>query len=115
MKISCVRARPLTFFMRQGKAPPDIPENVAGSGDCFTGDTVCRLLMKKRGQINMFHWKIFRKKLKAKKFRKTGGSRIFIMKKLMSCEGCYFGLLWGLCRCWALLKFVYYEWWCHEC
>ena len=48
MKISCVRARPLSFFVRQGKAPPDIPENVAGSRDYFTEDTVCRLLMKKR-------------------------------------------------------------------
>ena len=35
----------------------------------------------------------------------------------MSCEGCYFGLLWGLCRFWALVKLVYFnfEWWCHEC
>ena len=62
MKISCVRERPLSFFVRQGKAPPDIPENVAGSGDCFTGDTVCRILMNKRGQINIVHWKFFRKR-----------------------------------------------------
>ena len=27
---------------------------VIGSHNCFTGDTVCRLLMKKRGQINIF-------------------------------------------------------------
>ena len=37
----------------------------------------------------------------------------------MGCEGCYFGLLLGLCSCWALLKLVsfnfgYCEWWCHE-
>ena len=62
MKISCVRARPLTFFVRQGKAPPDIPENVARSGDCFTGDTVCRIVMNKRGEINIVHWKSFRKR-----------------------------------------------------
>ena len=40
MKISYVRARPLSFFMRQGKAPPEILENLAGSHDCFTGDTM---------------------------------------------------------------------------
>ena len=40
MNISCVRARPLTFFVHQGKAPPNILENVAGSHDCYTGDTV---------------------------------------------------------------------------
>ena len=51
MKISCVRARPRTFFVRLGKAPPDIP----GSGDCFTWDTVCGLLMKKRGKIDIFY------------------------------------------------------------
>ena len=62
MKILCVRARPLTFFVRQGKAPPEIPENVAWSGDCFTGDTVCGILMNKRGQINIVHCKIFRKR-----------------------------------------------------
>ena len=50
------------FLVRQGKAPPDIPENVAGSGDCFTGDTVCRILMNKRGQINIVHCKFFRKR-----------------------------------------------------
>ena len=55
MKISCVRARPLTFFMRQGKAPPEILENVAGSHDCFTGDTVCRFPVEKTGEINIFH------------------------------------------------------------
>ena len=31
MKILCVRTRPLTFFVRQGKAPPEIIENLAGS------------------------------------------------------------------------------------
>ena len=31
MGISCVRARPLSFFVRQGKAPPEILQNVAGS------------------------------------------------------------------------------------
>ena len=31
MEISCVRARPLSFFVRQGKAPGEILENVAGS------------------------------------------------------------------------------------
>ena len=30
MKISCVRTRPLIFFVCQGKAPPDIPENWLG-------------------------------------------------------------------------------------
>ena len=50
------------FFVRQGKAPPDIPENEAGSGDCFTGDTVSRILMNKRGQITIVHWKFFRKR-----------------------------------------------------
>ena len=31
IKILCVRARPLSFFVRQGKAPEEIIENVAGS------------------------------------------------------------------------------------
>ena len=38
--------------MRQGKAPGEIPENMAGSRDCFTGDTV---------QIYNFHVKSFKK------------------------------------------------------
>ena len=53
MKILCVRARPLTFFVRQGKTPHflcasgqgslrDLRESGwdIGSRDCFTGDTV---------------------------------------------------------------------------
>ena len=67
------------FFVLQGKAPPDIPENGAGSGDCFTGDTVCRRLMKKRGQINIFIGKSLEKA--NRKAKKNGGSRIFIMNK----------------------------------
>ena len=55
MKILCVRARRLTFFVHQGKAPQEFPENLAGSNDCFTGDTACRFLTKKTGQINIFH------------------------------------------------------------
>ena len=47
---SCVRAR-----------------HLARSHDCFNGETVCRLLMKKSGQINIFHWKIFRKREEKKK------------------------------------------------
>ena len=31
IKISCVRARPLSFFVRQGKAPEEILQNMAGS------------------------------------------------------------------------------------
>ena len=54
IKILCIRARPLSCFVRQGKAPAEILENVADSRDCFSGDTVCRLLMKKRGQIITF-------------------------------------------------------------
>ena len=61
MNISCVRARPLSFFVRQGKAPPEILQNVAGSRDCFTGATVCRFPMKKTGQIYNFQLKIFEK------------------------------------------------------
>ena len=43
--ISCVRARHLTFFVRQGKAPREILENLAGSHDSFIGDTVCGVAM----------------------------------------------------------------------
>ena len=38
--------------MLQGKAPQEIPENLDGSCDCFTGCIVCRLSMKERGQIS---------------------------------------------------------------
>ena len=31
MKILCVRARPLSFFVRQGKAPEEILQSLAGS------------------------------------------------------------------------------------
>ena len=31
MKISCMRERPLPFFVPQGKAPEEILQNVAGS------------------------------------------------------------------------------------
>ena len=31
MKILCIRARPLTFFVRQGKALEEILENLSGS------------------------------------------------------------------------------------
>ena len=57
MKILCVRERPL-FFVRQGKAPEEIPQNVAGSLGHVTTllGTLCI------GQINIFHWKIFRKR-----------------------------------------------------
>ena len=31
MKILCIMERPLSFFVRQGKAPEEILQNVAGS------------------------------------------------------------------------------------
>ena len=48
MKNSCVRARPLTFFVRQGKVPPDNLENLAGSHDCFTGNNLCEVAMQEK-------------------------------------------------------------------
>ena len=58
----CVSGQdPLFFFVRQGKAPREILENLAGSHDCFTGDNVCRFPMKKKGQIYIFPLKIFQK------------------------------------------------------
>ena len=47
MKISCLRARPLSFFVRQGKAPQEILQNLAGARNCCTGDIVCRFPIKK--------------------------------------------------------------------
>ena len=43
MKNFCIRARPLTFFVRQGKAPREILENVAGSLGHMTAllETLC--------------------------------------------------------------------------
>ena len=38
----------------------EILENLAGSHDCLTGDTVCRFPMKKTGQIYNFHLKILK-------------------------------------------------------
>ena len=55
-------------FVRQGKTPLFFRasgknvENVVGPGDCFTGNTVCRIVRNKRGQINIVHWKFFRKR-----------------------------------------------------
>ena len=60
MEILCVRARPLTFFMRQGKAPQDILENVSGSHDCFTGDTCVELLCKKQAKFIICNEKSFK-------------------------------------------------------
>ena len=51
MEISCIGARPLSFFVCQGKAPREILENLAGSCDCFTRDTVCRFPVKKTGKF----------------------------------------------------------------
>ena len=69
--------------MRQGKAPPNSPENVAGSGHCFTGDTVCTLLMKKiEGKLLFFIGKCLEKEnIRPKKCNISDGSRIFILKK----------------------------------
>ena len=43
MKILCIRERPLSFFMRQGKAPEEILQNVAGSAGHVTAllGTLC--------------------------------------------------------------------------
>ena len=61
MKIMCQGKTPL-FFRATEKGTSRYPENVAGSGDYFTGDPVCRILMNKRGQIDVVHWKFFRKR-----------------------------------------------------
>ena len=53
-KISCVNARPLSFFVPQGKAPPEILQNVAGSLGHVAASlgTLCvELLCRKQGQL----------------------------------------------------------------
>ena len=80
MKILCTRARPLTFFVRQGKAPSEMLQNLAGSHDYFIGDTVCRFPMKKTRPNKYFSLKNISKKgtENAKNLKKSGDSRIFI-------------------------------------
>ena len=57
IQISCVTARPLSFFACQGKAPRKILEILAGS--CFTGDTVCRFAnLYFSLKINLVVWKL---------------------------------------------------------
>ena len=51
----------VSFFVRQGKAPREILENLGGSRDWFTGDTVLRFPMKETWQIYILHLKIFQK------------------------------------------------------
>ena len=63
IKILCVRARSLSFFVRQGKVPGEIPDNLAESRDCITEDTECRFPMKKTGQIYNFQLKYLQKLL----------------------------------------------------
>ena len=87
--LSCVRARHLQISQRmwQGQVTALL-------------ETLCV-------EFKWFIWKSLEKEnRKSKKFKKNGGSRIFIMNKWMSFEGCYFSLLWGLCRFWALVKLV---------
>ena len=48
-------------FVRQGKGPREILENLAGSCDYCTGDIVCRFPMKRTGQMYIFPLKIFQK------------------------------------------------------
>ena len=53
-KISCVRERPLSFFMCQGKAPPEILQNVAGSlghATALLGTLCVELLCMKQGKF----------------------------------------------------------------
>ena len=62
MKISCVRARPLSFFVRQGKAPSEILQNVAGSLGHVTASlgTLCvELQCRKQGKSIFLNEKSF--------------------------------------------------------
>ena len=62
VKISCVRARPLSFFVCQGKAPEEILQNVAGSLGHVTASlgTLCvELLCRKQGQFIFLNEKSF--------------------------------------------------------
>ena len=63
MKILCIRARPLTFFVRQGKAPSEIPENLAGSLGHVTalrGILCVKLLCRKQGKFIFCNEKCFK-------------------------------------------------------
>ena len=62
MKILCVRERPLSFFMRQGKAPEEMLQSVAGSLGRVTAllGTLCvELLCRKQGKFIFLHEKSF--------------------------------------------------------
>ena len=62
IKILCVRERPLSFFVRQGKAPEEILQNVAGSlGHVTTSlGTLCvELLCRKQGKFIFLNEKSF--------------------------------------------------------